>query len=103
MVNVGRPNTLNDTAKYRVMDRHRSIHRLACAGAELSGPSSILFLTQGFVNFSNHCKDLVSLIVEQGTAVALTESALRKRKSLGLSSPEYDIDDIRILAEVTGL
>lgn len=60
-------------------------------------------IMQGFANFFAHCKDIGSLIVKKGTAVTITDSALKRRKTLGLPPPKFDEADVKRLAITTGL
>jgi len=53
--------------------------------------------------FIAHCRDLALLIVKRGTTVTVTDTSLRRRKSLNLPTLKFNKDDINKVAVITGL
>jgi len=66
---------------------------------------SLLILSDkiGFVNFIRNCKELADLIVENGSAVPITDLALKTRASLALPPLNFNKDEIKKLAELSEL
>jgi hypothetical protein len=65
---------------------------------------SMLFKEIDLPSFFENCKNLASLIVENGSTVTVTNSMLKRRQQLGL--PEIACSDnveVKRLAKATGL
>lgn len=57
----------------------------------------------GYVKLISHFKNLISSMVKEGTAVPITSATLRTRAALGLAPITFDQEEIKKIAEVTGL
>lgn len=95
---------LGNKRSHKTKSRYVSIYKRISKDRLADSPFKVyLSLTLGFADFIVHCKDMASLVIDQGTAVILGDSALKKRIALGLPNPRFDDVDIKRLAFVTGL
>ena len=65
---------------------------------------SLIFDEIDLPSFFENCKNLASLVVQNGSTIAITDSMLKRRQQLGL--PEIscsDNVDVKKLAKATGL
>lgn len=60
-------------------------------------------LTLGLSIFFVHSKELASSIIEHGTTITVSDSALKRRKAFGLPPSRFNESDLKKLAILKGL
>jgi len=66
--------------------------------------SSFMSIRGGDISaFITHCRDLALLIVKRGTTATVTDTSLRRRKSLNLPTLKFNKVDMDKVALITGL